>query len=281
MPIKLYKRPSGVYHLRGTVQGRRIDQSARTRDRAEADAIRANLEAEEFKRAVYGDKAVATFAEAALRYMRAGGSPDHLTPLIAKLGNRRLAEVDQGLVDELAAERTAAKPATIVRQIHTPILAVMNFAHEQKLCDPVKFRKPEVRNARLDYLTPDQAETMLGLLPDHLKRLATFYLGTGCRATEALDLEWRDVSTANERAVFWQTKGGYARGVDLQRRVRDQMPERAGKYVWLNSRGEPWHAYDAVNLMLKRHAEKAKFRAVHLHLFRHTWATWAYACTGT
>jgi hypothetical protein len=85
MPIKLYKRPNGIYHLRGTVQGRRIDQSARTRDRAEANAIRANLEADEFKRAVYGDKAVATFAEAALRYMRAGGSPDHLTGLISRL----------------------------------------------------------------------------------------------------------------------------------------------------------------------------------------------------
>lgn len=278
MPIKLYKRPNGIYHLRGTVQGRRIDQSARTRNRAEADAIRANLEAEEFKRAVYGDKAVATFAEAALRYMRAGGSPDHLTPLIASFGNRRLSEIDQALLDEMAAEREGVKASTMIRQIYTPALAVLNFAHEQKLCDAVRIRKPVVKAARVDFLTPAEAKTLLGFLPDHLRPLVTFYLGTGCRASEALDLEWRDVSPGGERVVLWETKGGYSRGVDLQRRAREALPERGTGLVWRNSRGEAWHAYDAVNLMLKRYAERNQFRSVHLHLFRHTWATWAYAC---
>jgi integrase len=280
MPIKLYKRPNGIFHLRGTVQGRRIDQSARTRDRAEANAIRANLEADEFKRAVYGDKAVATFAEAALRYMRAGGSPDHLTPLIARFGNRRLAEVDQALLDELAGERPQAKASTLIRQIYTPALAVMNFAHEQKLCDHIRIRKPVVKAARVDFLTPKEAKTLLALLPAHLQPIVTFYLATGCRATEALDLRWRDVSPGGERVVFWETKGGYSRGVDIQGRARGALPAR-GKpddFVWLNSRGEPWHAYDAVNLMMRRYCETAGFRHVHLHLFRHTWATWAYAC---
>lgn len=278
MPIKLYKRPNGIFHLRGTVQGRRIDESARTRDRAEANAIRANREADEFKRAVYGDKAVATFAEAALRYMRAGGSPDHLTPLIARFGNKRLAEVDQGLLDELASEREGSKASTLIRQIYTPALAVLNFAHEQKLCDAVRIRKPAVKASRVDFLTPGQAKTMLAFLPDHLRPLVTFYLGTGCRATEALDLEWRDVSPGGERAVLWETKAGYSRGVDLPRRAREALPARTDGLVWLNSRGEPWHAYDAVNLMLKRYCARHEFRAVHLHLFRHTWATWAYAC---
>ena len=46
MPLRLYPRPNGVYHIRGTVQGRRYDQSARTRVKAEAEAIRAKLEAD-------------------------------------------------------------------------------------------------------------------------------------------------------------------------------------------------------------------------------------------
>ncbi len=82
MPLKLYKRPNGVWHIRGTVQRVRYDQSARTRVKAEAEAIRAKLEADAFKRAVYGDRAVATFAEAAADYMRAGGSADHMTALL-------------------------------------------------------------------------------------------------------------------------------------------------------------------------------------------------------
>lgn len=287
MPLKLYERPNGIWHIRGTVQGRRVDESARTRIRSEAEAIRARLEADLFQRAVYGDKAVATFAEAADAYMDAGGATEHLAPLLLRIGHRKLAELDQGAVDKLAREmRPSAAPATIVRQIYTPISAVMNFAAEQKLCDPVRYRKPKVRNARVDYLTPEDAEKLLGLLPDHLQRLVTFYLATGCRATEALDLEWRDVSPEGKRVVFWETKGGYARGVDLQRRAREKLPDRREGPVWLTSRGAPWHAYDAVNLTIARAIERynkahpeTPFRRVHCHLFRHTWATWSYACT--
>lgn len=297
MPLNLYKRPNGVWHIRGTVQRQRFDQSARTRVRAEAEALRAKIEADAFKRAVYGDRAVADFAEAADGYMAAGGSTDHMTPLLLELGATKLSDIRQALVDRLAREmKPTAKPSTLVRQIYTPISAVMNYAAEQGLCDPVRFRKPKIDAGRVDYLTPKEAEILLGFLPAHIKPLVTFYLATGCRATEALDLEWRDVSPSGERVVFWETKAGYARGVTLQRRGRGALPERADDAegpVWLNKAGEPWHAYDAINLTLKRacaaHSptgqrmkaddEGPRFRPVHCHLFRHTWATWAYACT--
>lgn len=292
MPLNLYQRPNGIWHIRGTVQQRRIDQSARTRDRAEAEAISAQLAAELFKRAVYGDRAVATFAEAADGYMAAGGSTDHLAPLLIKIGARKLADLKQADFDQLAREmKPKAKASTRVRQIYTPISAVMNYAAEQNLCDPIRLRKPKIEAGRVDYLTPAEAETLIGFLPDHLAKLVTFYLATGCRATEALDLEWRDVSPKGERVVFWDTKAGYPRGVQLQRRVI--LPERSEGPVWLNSAGQPWHGYDAINLMLRRYTERhspsgepmkptdkgPRFRHVHCHLFRHTWATWAYACT--
>lgn len=283
MPLKLYERPNGIFHIRGTVQGRRIDESAKTRDRGEAEQIRAKLEASLFRRAVYGDDAVATFAEAAEGYMLAGGERTHLAPILRRIGLRRLSEVNQAVVDALAAERPDAAPATLLRQLYTPISAVMNFAASDaggRLCRKVDFRKPAVRNARIDYLTPDQAEAWIAALPPHLARLVTFYLATGCRASEALSLQWKDVSPKNERAVFWDTKMNYPRGVDLQRRARRALPERGEGYVFLNSRGEPWHGYDAINLMLRRTRERQpKLAAAHCHLFRHTWATWAYACT--
>jgi integrase len=80
--------------------------------------------------------------------------------------------------------------------------------------------------------------------------------------------------------VFWRTKGDYPRGVDLPRRVRDALAERGEGAVFRNSRGEAWHGYDAINLMLRRHREaRPDLSPAHCHLFRHTWATWAYACT--
>lgn len=294
MPLKLYQRPSGIFHIRGTVQGVRVDQSARTSSRSEAEALKAKVEADLFKRAVYGDKAVATFDEGVTLYLDADGSPDHLEPIMDRIGHRKLSEVNQQLIDRLARElKPEASAATRVRQIYTPILAVMNAAASAGLCDPIRLKKPKVAGGRTEYLTPQQAEDWLMALPPHMKRIVTFYLGTGCRATEGLELIWKDVTLGERRAVFWETKAGYARGADLGKRVRDLLPARADKadaFVFLNKGGEPWHAYDAINLMLKRYrarrekqiAEGANLphlAPAHCHLFRHTWATWAYACT--
>ncbi len=300
MPLKLYPRKSGIFHIRGTVQGKRVDESARTRVRSEAEAIRAKLEADLFKRAVYGDKSVATFAEAAVVYMEAGRPNDHIAALLAEIGLTKLSDIDQNFVDRLAKRmKPGAAPATLIRQIYTPISAIMNFV-APKLCDPVKFAKPKGAGARVDQMSPAEVEIMIGFLPPHLRDLVTFYVATGCRATEALNLEWRDVSPDGQRVVFWETKGGYARGVDLQRRARAALPKRPENgegFVWLNSDGEPWSAYDSVNTTLKKHCARRKpngefipfkeradydgptFRPVHCHLFRHTWATWAYAVT--
>jgi len=297
MPLKLYKRPgSEVYYIRGKVQHLSWDRSAKTTSRSEAEALKAKIEADLFKRAVYGDKAVATFDEAVTLYLDADGSPDHLEPIMDRIGHRLLSDINQSLVDKLAREmKPDASASTRVRQIYTPILAVMNQAAIAKLCDPIRLKKPKVAGGRTAWLTPQQVEDWLDALPAQGKAIVTFYVGTGCRATEAIDLPGRDVTLGERRAVFWEdsTKGGYSRGVDLQARVREVLPPRPANpdaQVFRNSKGEPWHAYDAINTMLKKvRATRAKDIAAgsdlpalapaHCHLFRHTWATWAYAVT--
>lgn len=304
MSLTLTRRPSGIYHLRGTVQKQRVDESTRTRDLKEAQQIKAERETELFRRAVFGAKAVATFAEAASLYMEAGKSDEYLEALIAEVGLKPIRDFDQHFVDQLAARmKPNAKPSTRIRTVYTPISSVMNFV-APKLCDYVRFAKPKGASQRVDYLTPDEAEILLGFLTPALRCLVIFMLGTGCRISEALNLRWQDVSSKNSRVTFWDTKMGYARGVDLQERVRREMPSRSKDkqaFVFLNKEGQPWRDYDAVNLALKRACSTRlptgrlrtkderewesmgetlpRFRPVHCHLFRHTWATWAYAVT--
>ena len=122
MPLKLYKRPNGIYHIRGVVQGQRFDNSSKTRVRSEAEAIRAKWEADAFKRAVYGERAVGTFADAVAAYILAGGEAAHLDPLLDAFGTYRLTDITQIEVDKLAA-KSAVKPATHIRRIYTPLLA--------------------------------------------------------------------------------------------------------------------------------------------------------------
>ena len=162
MSLKLYPRPNGIFHIRGTVQGRRVDESARTRVREEAEAIRAKLEADLFRRSVYGDDAVATFAEAAEGYMLAGGESEHLTPLILHFGLTKLRDIKQIDIDRYVQGR-AVKPATLIRQVYTPMSAVLTHASRQGLCDPPQLRKPEIKTTRTEHLTPDQAEAWIRL----------------------------------------------------------------------------------------------------------------------
>ena len=132
--------------------------------------------------------------------MNAGGEREHLTPILKQIGLKKLTEIDQRMVDKLASERGNVAPATLIRQIYTPITAVLNFAAPDQAAK-VSFKKPKVRNARTDYLTPDQAEAWIEALPPYLSRLVVFYLATGCRASEALTLDWKDVSPKGERVV--------------------------------------------------------------------------------
>jgi integrase len=113
--------------------------------------------------------------------------------------------------------------------------------------------------------------------------LVTFYLGTGARASEGLRLVWGDISPAAHRVTLWAdiTKAGRDRTIELGARVRAALPQRRSPHdpVFLNSKGAPWHAYDAVNLALRRAAKRASVRPVSCHALRHSWATWTYAVT--
>lgn len=282
MSVKPYKRPNGVYHLRGTYLGVRVDESARTRSLEHAKILAAKTQQDIFERYVKGPQAVATFAEAAADYLAGGGEGRYMTALIEHFGLTKLAAIDQAALDA-AAEKLYpdASPATRRRQVHTPFIACWKVATRAKKAEAREWRRPDPGKRRLVWLRPSEAEALLAVMPEPTRALVTFYLGTGARATEALDLVWSDVSPAAQRVQLWEdiTKAGADRFVDLGSRVRDAMPARRGPeaFVFLNTRGEPWHAYDAVNLALKRACAKAGVRHVSCHALRHSWATWAYA----
>lgn len=284
MPIKPYERPNGVWHLRGSYLGVRVDQSARTRSREHAKVLAAKAEADIFERYVKGPQAVATFAEAAADYLAGGGEGRYMTPLIEHFALTKLAAIDQAGLDTAAQELYPhASGPTRRRQVYAPFIACWKHAVRANKAEPRAWERPADSKRRVVWLAPDEAERLLAALEPNTRALVTFYLGTGCRATEALDLVWADISPAAQRVTLWAdiTKSEQSRSVDLGQRVRDVLPQRRGPDdpVFLNSRGEPWHAYDAVNLALKRAAKKAETRHVSCHVLRHTFATWAYATT--
>lgn len=281
MPLHVYKRPSGIYHVRGSVHGRLVDRSARTRSKREAEDIAAAWQQQIIDEDVLGrPRQRRRFAEAARGYLRSGGEGRYLARILEALGPDALLDhVDQERIDALASEiYPDAQPSTINRQLHTPISAVLTWAVDQGWITPRRIRRPKIKRGRIDWRAPAEIEALIDVAPPHLATLITALVGTGCRVSEMVNLDWRDVSPSAQSITLWDTKSN-ARRVDLQPRVRAVWPERRQGRVWRHSRSEVgWHSRTAIGQALRRLCAEHDLPTISPHVLRHTWATWNYAC---
>lgn len=221
MPLRLTRRHNSPnWYIRGTVRGIAIDESTRTDRREAAEALRIRREAELLDRSIHGRRATATFLEAAVSYMEAGGETRYLGPLIDHFGALRLAALDQMAIDVAAqALYPAAAPATRNRQVYTPISAVLRHAAERGLCEHRAIRRPRTGKERVRWLTPAEAERLIECCAPHMTAIVTFLFYTGARVSEALRLDWRCVDLNRAHVAFLDTKNGTARGMPLHPRL--------------------------------------------------------------
>jgi len=284
MPLKLKRRPGRPHwYMHGTVRGISIRESTGVTDQKAAEAIKARREWEIIQRSVFGAEASATFVGAAVKYLEADGEKLYLKPIIAKIGSVPLAKIDQGLIDKVARELyPLASPATLNRQVYTPIAAVLNRAAKLGLCGKRVIERPAQPEARIRWLMFEEAERLLAACSDHLRPLVMFLLGTGARMSEALYLDWRDVDLVRAHVAFVDTKNGEARGVPLHSRIVNELrklPHREG-VVFRTQKGRPYAEKESGGGQIKtafrgacRRAGIADFSP---HDCRHTWATWHY-----
>jgi integrase len=72
-------------------------------------------------------------------------------------------------------------------------------------------------SGKCNYLTVDQVKALIDGIQDvHFRRLVCFYLWTGCRRTEAVDLTWKDVD--------WQNGVVYLGQPDSKTKTRRAFP---------------------------------------------------------
>ncbi|MDW4550859.1 site-specific integrase [Defluviimonas sp. D31] len=294
MGLTIFRRGGkGNWILRGTVAGARIYESTGTDQRRLADAKRIRRETELLERATLGRKATVTFAEAALAYLETGGEGRYLSRILEHFGPAKLlAEVDAEAVNAAArALYPEAAPATITRQLITPISAVVNMAAEDGLCAPRRFRRRGTGLARLDWITPEEAERLIAEIRahvPHILRPVAILLGGGARTGEALTLERGDLYEATGEAFLAKTKNGEARMIRFPGRalamiLEGGLPE-AGR-ICRTPKGRAYVVTGAHGGQIKGALERAVAaagldpRRVTPHVLRHTWATWYYAAT--
>lgn len=285
MPLKLVTRHgSPFWYIRGTVRGVTVDESTGITDRAAAEAVRSKREWEITQGSVFGRRATATFLEAAVSYMEAGGETRFLKPIIDHLGGVKLADIDQTLIEKVARRLYPGRaPATLNRQAIAPISAVMKHAHGRKLCDYLKIERMKEPRGRIRWLTSEEADRLIDCCSPHLKPLVTFMLYTGARVSEALYLDWQAVDLNRAHVYFAETKNGEARGVPLHRRVvadLANLKHRQGA-VFRRPDGLPYEVKGdgggQIKTAFKGACRRASITDFSPHDCRHTWATWHYA----
>ena len=130
--------------IRGTLRGIRIEESTGTDNRRAAEEIRAKREAEILAQSIYGRRATATFAEAALSYLENGGSRRFMEPVLEHFGTTPLARIDLDAIERGARKVYPGRSnATLDRQFYTPVSAVLKHAAKRGLCSPVIIERPE------------------------------------------------------------------------------------------------------------------------------------------
>lgn len=290
MPLKLIQlKPGGNFYVRGTVAGRKYFKSTGLSDRKAAEALRIRIEAEALERHALGDKATATFAEAAVNYMESGGERRFLAPLIKHFGATRLSEIDNRAINAAArAIYPNAKPSTINRQVITPMSAILTMDAEDRLCDPVRLRRRKVKAQKTRWLTPEEFDALADELPPHLQAIIGFQVATGARVRETLSLQISTLYLSAGQALLTETKNGKPRMVEIPDRaipliLARELPDEGTAFR--NHRGEPYQLRDNTGGQYKTSFNKARDRAglgrdVTPHTVRHTWATWYHAQTG-
>lgn len=298
MPLKLIPRDgSPHWYIRGTIRGISVYESTGLSDKGQAEDVLLKRGAEILTRSIHGNSASRTFAEAALSYQEKGGDGFHLAPIILHFGKRALASIGQDEIEAAAKKlKPGAGPATINRQIYTPISAVLHHAAKKGWCPKPVIARPTQPGGRVRWIDHAEAERLMAAASPHMKPLVLFLLSTGARLSEALYLDWRQVDLSRGHVSFLETKNGERRGVPLHPRMVAELanlPHKDGAVFrrWLGGPrqdgrvrpvGPGYESRDGrgggqVKTGWKAMCKRAGITDFTPHDCRHTWATWHYA----
>ncbi len=289
--MSLYRRGDTWWVRFTTPSGQRIRRPTGAANRQAAQEYHDRLKAEFWRVEQIGERPHRTWNEAAVQWLKetthkATHDQDRaiLRWLDPYLGGKRLDEINRELLAEIGeAKAHEASPPTANRHLAL-IRAILRKARDEwEWLDRIpKIRLYPVRNARIRWITAEQAERLLSLLPPHQAAMARFALATGLRQRNVSGLEWSQVDL--RQGLAWihpdQAKARRAIGVPLNSQALNVLQVCLGqheRYVF-SYRGKPIRQ---VNTKAWRAAVmKAGLKNFRWHDLRHTWASW-HAQAGT
>ena len=284
--MSLYKRTdSPHWWIKISHSGTTIQRSTGTEDKAQAREYHDKLKASLWEQQRLGVKPRRAWKEAVVRWLaetaeKATHQEDvkKLRWLDPFLGNLMLDEITLDVIDGIKAEKlkTSGK-ATVNRYLALVRAILLRSRDEWEWLDKVpKVKLFKEGPGRERSITVEEAETLLGELPEHQRDVVTFTLATGMRQSNVLGLEWSHVDLEARHAWVGanDSKNGKpitvplnATAMEVLRRQLGKHPQRVFTYA-----GKP---LGSANTRAWRKAlKRAGIENFRWHDTRHAWASW-------
>jgi len=312
--LKVGNRSKTIFESAGVSDKKLARQVLKVREQeiygelvAELDGT-AKLASHTFEEAALGyleaSKAQSTQRDAVLRIRQDG----KMGPcLVSYFGARLVKEIDQTAVDEAILEHFAGRaPGTIQRYLIGPLTQVLNWAAKpgRKWCDRPEFEKLDFDDRRKRWASEEECRRLVAAAvatqpctaknirewqQTYFRTLILFLLLTGCRISEALELDWSDVDLATRWAVFHNTKRnkrgqdkpGEDRGIPLHRQLIAALSSLPGDHrtgpVFTTANGKAYKKRDygggQIRSAWRGVCNRDGIKDLHVHDTRHTCGT--------
>ncbi len=285
--MRLYTRGKrGIWWIDATVAGQRITRSTGTTSRQQAEEFAAGLVNDIWRVRRLGEKPRITFGQAVLHWLAAHPDrrsiedmKDRLRWLCGHLEHHALPvsadTLNAILMDREGSNATRNRYAAEVSKIH-------HHAHRQGWIESVPaLRRYHEPKPEPQWLSREQADTLLAELPEHLADMAEFSLATGLRESNVRLLRWSQVDTT--RRVAWvlsgQAKNGRALSVPLNADAIAVLARLRGRhavyvFTYQHKNGARSPVRNCSSAAWYKAVKRAKVEGFRWHGLRHTWATW-------
>lgn len=285
--MSLYKRKNSPYWwVKFTHNGRRVQQSTGTSEKARAREYHDRLKTSLWEQDRLGVKPKRSWNEAVVRYLdetthKASQMDDkaHLRWVDRFLNGVELGSINRDLLDRIVSARKAGgvSNSTVNRTMEVVRAVLRKAANEWEWLDRVaKVRMLPEPKRRVRWLTRAEADRLVSTLPEHLAAMARFSLETGLRRSNVTGLEWSQVDLARRTAWIHpdQAKARKAIAVPLSATAVAVVRGQVGKHSThvFSFRGKPVRQ---VNTKAWRAAlQRVGIDDFRWHDLRHTWASW-------
>lgn len=284
--MSIYKRGENWWIQFTSANGERIQRSAGTQVKQEAQELHDRLKAETWRIKNLGAKPRHTWQEAVIRWIKEQSHKNSIKTdiellrwLDSHLHNKYLDEIDMDKIKHIqqAKLETGVKNSTVNR-VMALLRAVLNKAEKewQWLDKTPYIRMLPATEKRIRWLTQIEAAKLMKELPPHLLAMVSFSLATGLRESNVVGLEWAQIDM--QRRCAWihpeQAKAKKAIAVPLSDDALKVIRGQIGKHNThvFTYKGEP--VTRANNHAWRKALTRAGIKDFRWHDLRHTWASW-------